>query len=172
MQPTNILELMKIYLADFRWCKKLKRDSVQHSILFNRSKHLLMFSPTFCRTDPVIRQKKISNLELLLELRDRDGHANYQSLDAALHFFCSTSCNRTRSLVKAHTVMKVFPLIENIRVQLTPPTSSICQQTSCEAPHELTRPLALSTLNVPNEIKYHDIWPSACIFTLTCPHVI
>lgn len=60
-------------------------------------------------------------------------------------------------------MMKVLPMLEELRSKLSLLASGVRDSQTLEEPHELTKLLAQSSLSALSKIDHHDLWCAACV---------
>lgn len=106
---------------------------------------------------------KIQNYIDQLQVDGTDASSSFPALEAIKFVFAPLRHAQTELEASSRpTLMKVIPLLEDVKGKLICLSSGIISPTTLEAPHEMVQLLAKHTLTQLNEIVYHDLWCAAC----------
>lgn len=106
---------------------------------------------------------KISKNLSKLSTSTFDNRKCYPALEAILDVFASIRHAQTElESSKKPTLVKVLPMLEELKTKLTFQSSGIVDPSTNVAPSEHTQLLAKRTLEALNNIDYHDLWCASC----------
>lgn len=112
--------------------------------------------------------KKIKDLlSSLTKVENTDGSKTFPALESIITCFAPMRHAQTELEASTRpTLIKVLPMIEDVKSKLVFLASGICSQQTYEPPHECTKLLAQCTLDQLRNVYYHDMW---CAATLIHP---